>query len=265
MIKVYVSGAGGKMGRVLCATVLKQADMELVGAADVFFAGQSLESVLGGGVPPLTVDAAPTVEVLKQSGAQVMIDFTNPQSVLTNGKEAILAGVTPVIGSTGLDAEALQELEELSRRQSVGVFIAPNFALGAVLMMKFAQQAAVYFQDVEIIELHHDQKLDAPSGTAVKTAEWIAKNRTAHQQGHPEEKEKITGARGAGYEGLRIHSVRLPGLEGHQEVIFGGLGQTLTIRHDAYSRESYMPGIMLAVRRAAELKDFVVGLENFLD
>jgi 4-hydroxy-tetrahydrodipicolinate reductase len=238
--------------------------MELAGAADAAGEGREIPSS-GSAAPFLRVAGALKEEALRETRADVMLDFTGPQAVRNNAVTALNSGVVPVIGATGLDADALAELQELSRERRVGVFIAPNFALGAILMMRFAEQAAVYFPDVEIIEMHHDHKLDAPSGTALKTAEWIARARQPKQQGHPDESEKLPGARGGEYEGMRIHSVRLPGLEAHQEVDFAGHGQSLVIRHDAFSRETYMPGVMLAVRKSSGLKDFVVGLEHFLE
>ena len=182
-----------------------------------------------------------------------------------NAMTAIKLGVSPVIGTTGLSEEAKNEIKKLAEEKKVPVFIAPNFAIGAVLMMLMARQAAKYLPDVEIIELHHDKKLDAPSGTAVQTAQLIQEVREAHKQGHPDEKEKMTGARGAEYEGIRIHSVRLPGYVAHQEVIFGGLGQTLTIRHDSLDRESFMPGVVLACKKVRALSGLTVGLEKILD
>jgi 4-hydroxy-tetrahydrodipicolinate reductase len=252
------------MGRLTAETVLRQPDMELAGVADVLGEGQEWP-VAANGRPPLRLAGRPEAELLRAAGAEVMVDFTGPQSVRENAVAALTAGVRPVIGATGLDAAAEAELRRLSREKGVGVFIAPNFALGAILMMKFAEQAAVWFPDVEIIELHHDRKLDAPSGTALRTAERIARVRRPKRQGHAAEAEKLAGVRGGDFEGMRLHSVRLPGLEGHQEVIFAGSGQALTIRHDAFNRETYMPGVMLAIRQARALTDFVVGLEHFLD
>ena len=160
--------------------------------------------------------------------------------------------------------DAKAQLEALSKENDTPVFIAPNFAIGAVLMMLMARQAAKYMPEVEIIELHHDRKLDAPSGTALETANMISEVREAHKQGHPEEKEKIAGARGAQVNGIPIHSVRLPGYVAHQEVIFGGLGQTLTIRHDSLDRESFMPGVVLACKKILGLKGLVIGLDKLM-
>lgn len=263
--RVFVAGASGKMGSEIIRTILKQDDMILVGAADTRHQGMDVGYVIG--APRVGVDVTGPVdaEILQGTKTDVLVDFTNPQSVLKNAKIAISAGVVPVIGTTGLDEAEISEIRELCQKEGVGAFIAPNFAIGAILMMRFAMEAAKYLPHVDIIELHHDQKLDAPSGTALKTAEWISEVREPMVQGHPNEYEKIPGARGADIGGIHIHSIRLPGLIAHQEIIFGGLGQALTIRHDAFSRETYMPGVMLAVRKATELTGLVVGLENFLE
>ncbi len=253
------------MGQEVVRTLLQQDDMVLAGAADTRNQGMDLGYVIG--ATPIGVDLGGplSTESLLVSRADVLVDFTNPQSVLRNAKTAISHGVVPVIGTTGLDETEIGEIRDLVNKEGVGAFIAPNFALGAILMMRFARDAAKYFPNVEIIELHHDQKLDAPSGTALKTAEWISEVRQAMVQGHPNEYEKLDGARGANYAGMRIHSVRLPGLIAHQEVIFGATGQALTIRHDAFSRETYMAGVMLAIRKAVQSTELVIGLENFLD
>ncbi len=264
-IRVFVSGACGKMGQEVVRTILKQEDMALVGAADSHRSGTDIGFLVG--LPRIGVDVIGPLDMesLVVSKPDILIDFTNPQSVLKNAKIAIAAGVVPVIGTTGLDEAEIAEIRETAQREKVGVFIAPNFALGAILMMRFAKEAARYFPHVEIIELHHDQKLDAPSGTALKTADAILEVRGPMVQGHPKEYEKISGARGADKDGIHIHSVRLPGLIAHQEIIFGGEGQALTIRHDAYTRETYMPGVMLAIRKSYQLTEMVIGLENFLD
>lgn len=253
------------MGQEVIRTILNQDDMILVGAADSRQNGMDIGYVVG--LPRVGVDISGPFdkETLMTSKADVLVEFTNPQSVLRNAKTAILAGVVPVIGTTGLDETEIGEIRELVSQEGIGAFIAPNFALGAILMMRFARETARYFPHVDIVELHHDQKLDAPSGTALKTAEAILEVRPPMAQGHPNEYEKLAGARGADMEGIHIHSVRLPGLIAHQEVIFGGFGQALTIRHDAFTRETYMPGVMLAIRKGHQLDHLVIGLENFLE
>lgn len=253
------------MGQEVIRSLLGQDDMLLVGASDTRHQGMDIGFIVG--LPRVGVDITGPLdpEILRTSRADVLVDFTNPQSVLKNAKMAIMAGVVPVVGTTGLDEAEIEEIRALVVKEQVGAFLAPNFSIGAILMMRFAKEAAKYFPNVDIIELHHDQKLDAPSGTALKTAEMILEDRGPMVQGHPNEYEKVSGARGADVEGIHIHSVRLPGLIAHQEVLFGGLGQALTIRHDAFSRETYMPGVMLSIRKAIELTGLVIGLDNFLD
>jgi 4-hydroxy-tetrahydrodipicolinate reductase len=223
-IPVVVSGAAGRMGETACGAVEAAEDLELVGRAD-----PALDSQLA--------------EVLE--GAAVMVDFTTPDAAPANALDAIEAGVHAVVGSTGFDLEELRSRVEGAGGEAK-CFVAPNFAIGAVLMMEAAKLIAPHMPEAEIVELHHEQKVDAPSGTAKRTAELI---REAGGEVHEP-----------------IHSVRLPGLVAHQEVIFGGEGQTLSVRHDSIDRQSFMPGVLLAVRRVAELPDrFTVGLEALLD
>ncbi len=264
-IRVFVAGACGKMGMESVRNILKQEDMEIVGVSNIQNQGMDIGTVLGLSPLGLLVSGSLSLESLKKAEVDILVDFTNAKSAFINAKEAIRARVVPVIGATGLDSEEIAELKEIAKENNVGVFIAPNFALGAILMMKFAKETAKYFSHVDIIEYHHDNKLDAPSGTALKTAESISQIRKPIIQGHPNEYEKIPGSRGGDINGIHVHSVRLPGLVAHQEVIFGGLGQTLTIRHDAYTRETYMPGVMLAIRKSYKMTEFIIGLENFLD
>lgn len=264
-IRVFVAGACGKMGMETVRTILSQEDMEIAGVSDIHNQGTDIGTILGLGLLGIKVSGPLDTKIFEELQVDILVDFTNPQSVFTNAKEAIKAGVVPVIGATGLDEQEIEELDDLARANQIGVFIAPNFALGAILMMRFARETARFFNNVDIIEYHHDNKLDAPSGTALKTAEMISQIRKPIIQGHPNEYEKISGARGGDYNGIHIHSVRLPGMVAHQEVIFGGYGQTLTIRHDAYTRETYMPGVLLAIRKSVTLKELIVGLENFLD
>jgi 4-hydroxy-tetrahydrodipicolinate reductase len=221
MIKVAVSGAAGRMGQAVCEAVEGAEDTELVGRAD----------------PSLGVELA---EILGE--ADVVVDFTTPDTALANATACLQAGVHAVVGTTGFDLEALRVAAEAS---AANCFVAPNFAIGAVLLMQVAQAIAPHMPECEIVELHHDRKLDAPSGTAKRTAELIdAAGGNVHEP---------------------IHSVRLPGLVAHQEVIFGGEGQTLSLRHDSIDRRSFMPGVLLAVRRVRDLPDrFTVGLENLL-
>ena len=264
MIKVLVNGACGRMGSMVVKTVLSDEELELVGAVDIK-GGADAGEIANAGKCGVIV-AENLGEELDRSGAEVMIDFTRPDVVFRNVMTALEHKVSPVVGTTGLTDAQKEEIRQASEKQGVPVLIAPNFAIGAVLLMVLSAQAAKYMPEVEIIELHHDQKLDAPSGTAAQTAEMIAKVRAEHAQGHPDEKEKAgwEGARGADYQGMHVHSVRLPGYVASQEVIFGGLGQTLSIRHDSMDRESFMPGVVLACKKVRSLSGLVVGLEKLL-
>ena len=218
MIKVIVNGAKGKMGQEAVKAVQKESDLELAGQTDI---GDNLAGEI------------------KRTKAEVVVDFTVPRTVMENIRTILNQGAHGIIGTTGISKENLKEIETLCAKNNVNCLVAPNFAIGAVLMMQFAKEAARHMPNAEIIEFHHETKVDKPSGTALKTAELMGKD-------------------------VPIHSVRLPGLVAHQEVIFGGLGQTLTIRHDSISRESFMPGVILAVRKIKELKGLVYGLENLL-
>jgi len=237
VIRVAVAGAAGRMGQAACAAVDAAVDMELVARADPAL-GTTVTEAIG-------------------ERPEVLIDFTIPATALANAREAVSAGVHVVIGTTGFDPAELEAL----RGADANVFVAPNFAIGAVLMMRFAAEAARHMRAAEIIELHHDRKLDTPSGTAARTAELMAAARETADSGH--------GAPGTGTDTgapIPIHSVRLPGLVAHQEVILGDVGQTLTIRHDSIDRESFMPGVLLAVRRVAGLAQSpLIGLEHLLD
>jgi len=260
---VLVNGACGRMGRAVLKAVAEAKDLELVGAVDIT-GGADAGELAGVGANGVKVETD-LKAALTRLQPEVMIDFTRPDVVYGNVITALQAKVSPVVGTTGLSDEQKADIRKLAEENDTPAFIAPNFAIGAVLMMVMAKQAAKYMPEVEIIELHHDKKLDAPSGTAVQTAAMIAEVRAAHKQGHPEEKEKLSGARGADYEGMHIHSVRLPGYVAHQEVIFGGLGQTLTIRHDSLNRESFMPGVVLAAEKVRSLKGLTVGLDKLLE
>ena len=263
MTTVLVNGACGRMGRAVLKAVAEAKDLELVGAVDIT-GGADAGELAGVGANGVKVETD-LKAALTRLQPEVMIDFTRPDVVYGNVITALQAKVSPVVGTTGLSDEQKADIRKLAEENDTPAFIAPNFAIGAVLMMVMAKQAAKYMPEVEIIELHHDKKLDAPSGTAVQTAAMIAEVRAAHKQGHPEEKEKLSGARGADYEGMHIHSVRLPGYVAHQEVIFGGLGQTLTIRHDSLNRESFMPGVVLAAEKVRGLKGLTVGLDKLLE
>jgi 4-hydroxy-tetrahydrodipicolinate reductase len=242
-IKVLVNGAQGKMGKETVNAVLKEGDLELVGQADM---GDNL------------------AESIQETGAEVVVDFTLPSSVMENVKTILKNKAHAVVGTTGLTQENLAEIRKLCSANKVNCIVAPNFAIGAVLMMKFAKEAAHYMPQVEIVELHHDQKADAPSGTAIKTAQMILEDRGNMKTRDVKSTEKIKNVRGGKIGEIHLHSVRLQGLVAHQEVILGGLGQTLTIRHDSISRESFMPGVIMAVRKVKKIKGLVYGLENLL-
>jgi 4-hydroxy-tetrahydrodipicolinate reductase len=244
-IRVGVLGAQGRMGSEVCRAVDAAPDLELVAMVDD---GDWLFNVT-------------------DAGAEVVVDFTTPDVVMDNLHWCVDQGINTVVGTSGFTQARLDRVGSwLSHKPGVGVVVAPNFALGAVLMMEFAERAARFFDSVEIIELHHPQKLDAPSGTAVRTAEVIAAAREA--AGCPPipdaTKDELAGARGADVKGVRVHSVRSSGLVAHQEVLFGGLGETLTLRHDSYDRASFMPGVLLAVRSVVRRPGLTVGLGPLL-
>lgn len=262
MINVLVNGAAGRMGQAVIAAVLDDPELNLVAAVDVM-SGVDAGELVGKGLCGVIIENDLEATLVTHR-PHVMVDFTRPDVVLDNVCLALEHKVSPVVGTTGLTDEGKAKIRELAEKNNTPAFIAPNFAIGAVLMMLMARQAAKYMPDVEIIELHHDNKLDAPSGTALQTAQMIAEVREKHEQGHEDEVEKLASARGAEYEGMRIHSVRLPGFVAHQEVIFGGLGQTLTLRHDSLNRESFMPGVLLACKKVQGLHGLTVGLDKLL-
>jgi 4-hydroxy-tetrahydrodipicolinate reductase len=263
-VRIIVAGPRGRMGREAVKLVLETEDYELAGVLDHKNEGNTLGDL--DGFPPSDVLVYKDIhKCFQEQKPDVLIDLTTPEVGMEHTVTALEYGVRPVVGTTGFTSGDLDRLEAMCRQTGLGCIIAPNFAVGAVLMMKFSQMAAKYFNDVEIIELHHDQKLDAPSGTAVKTAEMIASVREQKTQGHHNEKETLPGARGANIEGMRLHSVRLPGLIAHQQVLFGSDGQTLTIRHDSYNRASFMSGVKLAVDTVVKSSTLVYGLENIIE
>jgi len=263
-VKIVIAGARGRMGKEAVYLTGRTEQFDLVAVLDHKHEGKKLSDLDGfvGYDVPIYTDIEACFQTEKPD---VLIDLTTPEFGYYHAKTALSYGVRPVVGTTGFTKENLQELEQLCEERNRGCIIAPNFALGAVLMMKFSQMAAKYYQDVEIMEMHHDQKLDAPSGTAIKTAELMAEVRQAKKQGHPEEKETIPGARGADFDGMRIHSTRLPGLIAHQQVLFGAEGESLTIRHDSYNRVSFMSGVKLAVEEVLKINVLVYGLENIME
>ncbi|WP_256757326.1 4-hydroxy-tetrahydrodipicolinate reductase [Cohnella sp. WQ 127256] len=263
-INVAVAGAAGRMGREVVKMVLEDPELQLV-AAIATSAGPVDAGTLVGKPNTGVIVTSDLAEALAACKADVLVDFTNPKSAMPHTEIALAYGVRPVMGTTGFTPEQIEQLDKQCRDQGIGGLIAPNFSIGAILMMKFSAMAAKYFPHVEIIEYHGDQKLDAPSGTSIKTAEWIAEARQEIRQGNPNEEEVIEGARGGYYNGFRIHSVRLPGVFAQQEVVFGAFGQTLKIRHDSHDRAGYMPGVNTAIKKIMSVTGMVYGFEHFLD
>lgn len=269
-IPVIVNGAAGKMGQEVVRAVASAQDMVLIGAIDRNPAtlGQDIGEMVG--VEPLEVPVMQDLEAVLAAAVQekelgVMVDFTHPRSVYDNIRAAIAYGIRPVVGTTGLTPSQLQDLTEFADKASIGCLVIPNFSIGMVLLQQAAIQASQYFDHVEIIELHHNQKADAPSGTALQTAQMLAELGKTFNPPQVEEKEHLTGARGScADEDIRIHSVRLPGLIAHQEVLFGAPGQVYTLRHDTSDRACYMPGVLLAIRKVRTLKTLIYGLEKIL-
>ncbi|GAA5055846.1 4-hydroxy-tetrahydrodipicolinate reductase [Nocardia callitridis] len=245
-IRVGVLGAQGRVGQAICAAVEAAADLELVAGLDK---GDALDAFV-------------------TAGAEVVVDFTHPDVVMDNLKFLVGKGIHAVVGTTGFDEARLDQVRGwLEAAPKVGVLIAPNFAIGAVLSMRFAEQAARFFESVEVIELHHPNKADAPSGTAYRTAGLIAEARAKAGVGRSPDatSTELDGARGADVDGVRVHSVRLTGLVAHQEVLLGTQGETLTIRHDSIDRSSFAPGVLLGVREIAGRHGLTVGLDPLLD
>lgn len=237
-------GAKGRMGQAVVEAVKGTDDMHLVAAVDI-------------GVPPTA---------LREAGADVIVDFTTPDAVMRTLKTCVASGIHCVVGTTGFSDERIEQVRGwCAENPGVGVLIAPNFGIGAVLMMRFAAMAAPYFESAEIIELHHPDKVDAPSGTAAHTARLIAQARAGLPAAPDATAHEVPGARGASIDGIPVHSVRARGLVAHQEVILGGIGETLTIRHDSLDRSSFMPGVLLGVRRVGRHPGLTIGLADYLD
>ena len=251
MIKVLVNGAFGRMGSEVVRMVTANPELELVGGVDINAAGKSLPD----GKPVFT-NIGEALEAVK---ADVVVDFTRPDVVMDSLRIILKKGVR------AFTDERLAEVKELAEANNTAALIVPNFALGAVVMIKLATEAAKYFKDVEIIEKHHDQKLDAPSGTAILTAQKIGAVREAHKQGHPNERETLAGSRGGDIDGIRIHSMRLQGYVASQEVVFGSQGETLKIINDTINRECYMPGVAMACKKIGSRQGLVYGLDQILD
>jgi 4-hydroxy-tetrahydrodipicolinate reductase len=259
-IRVGVVGAGGRMGREVCRAVDAAEGLSLVAAVDPSHAGAPLDELTG---LDTGLEVAAELDAVTGADADVAVEFSGPDSVGGNLRWLLEHGVHAVVGATGIGADDLEAARELADAGPARALVAPNFAISAVLLMQFAAEAARHLPHVEVIELHHDRKVDAPSGTALRTAELIAEARPEAPE-VPLGDEDHPGARGADHGGVRVHSVRLPGLMAHQEVVFGGTGQTLTIRQDSLDRTSFMPGVVLACRQVADLDGLVVGLEHLL-
>jgi 4-hydroxy-tetrahydrodipicolinate reductase len=263
VIRVGVIGAAGRMGLMVCRGIADAPDLRLVAAIDRSKIGYEIGKMIGH--PEIDAPVTDELDRLLEAEAEVAIDFTHHEVVMDTIRWCISHAVHVVVGTSGLSQEDLREIEKLlsDEAHESNVVVAPNFALGAVLMQRFAAQAARYFPAVEIVELHHDQKADAPSGTAIATVNRIREERDQGWRGPLD--ESLEGVRGGDVEGIRVHSVRLPGLVAHQEVIFGGVGQTLTIRHDSTDRSSFIPGVLMAARAVMTRPGLTVGLEPLLD
>lgn len=264
MIKVAVFGAYGRMGRSVVGAVSAEKDMKVVAAVDVVGVGLDIGDVVGIGRLGVTIQDS-FQAAIKDSRPDVIVDFAIAEGFGHRAAAAIKGGCALVVGTTGVDAATLKKIQKLADEKKVGALVAPNFAIGAVLMMQFAGKAAQYLPDAEIIELHHNRKIDAPSGTAMATVEHIVAGRKgAKPCADPTKLEKLKGARGGRSGDVAVHSVRLEGFLASQEVLFGGPGQTLSIRHDTISRDSFMPGVVFAARKMVGVKKYVFGLENLL-
>jgi 4-hydroxy-tetrahydrodipicolinate reductase len=269
-IPVVVNGAAGKMGLEVIKAIAGAKDMVLVGAIDrkPNIQGEDIGEIAGCGA--LEVPVSNEIQSILAMAAQgkepaVMVDFTHPDSIYENVRNAIAYGIRPVVGTTGLSTTQIQNLAEFADKASTGCLIIPNFSIGVILMQQAAIQAAKYFEHVEIIELHHNQKADAPSGTAIQTAQLLGELGKTFNAPSVTESEKMPGARGCqADENIRIHSIRLPGFIAHQEIIFGAPGEIYTLRHDTTNRSCYMPGVLLAIRKILGLKSLVYGLEKIL-
>ena len=263
MSGVIVLGALGRMGSLLCATIERQDDLVLVARVDpgAGAAGAARGSEPGAAAGPAPAPLFATLdEALADVRPDVAVDFTLPGAVFANVSATLRAGLPTVVGTTGLSDEQIETLAALADAHQAPLLVVPNFALGAVLLMQFAAQAARYFPSAEIIEAHEQGKVDAPSGTSLLTARLMTEGGAAHPHGAAETRP----SRGLSSGGVRIHSLRLPGFVAHQEVIFGGAGETLSIRHDSLSRDSFMAGVLLAIRRAPSLAGTTIGLESLL-
>jgi 4-hydroxy-tetrahydrodipicolinate reductase len=260
-IAVLVHGALGKMGRHVLSAVCRDPELEPIAAVDLGADQGYLSLPDGSGGIPLSSQLEPIIMSRKPD---VLVDFSTAAAVIPMARTAAKHHINLVIGTTGLSAAELDEMEQLCREYDIGAIVASNFSLGAVLMVQLAKVAAKFFDHAEVIEMHHEQKADAPSGTAITTAKEMTEARGKAFAYSSPEKESIAGSRGAQYQGVALHSLRMPGLLAHQEVVLGGAGETLRIRHDTISRECYMPGVILAIKEVGEIKGLVRGLDKLL-
>ena len=258
-IKVVVQGALGKMGQEVLATVCGDKDLQAVGAADKGAATGSVDLPDGSGTVPLSTSLDDVI-----GDADVVVDFSNAEGALTAIRTAAPRNVNVVIGSTGYPDSTFQEAEALASEHQVGIMIAPNFALGAVLMVHLAREAARFFDYADLTEMHHEGKIDAPSGTALAIAAAAAEGKGGDFTAPQAEKQLVPGTRGGESAGVTIHSARMPGRVAHHELVFGALGQTLTLRHDSVNRESFMPGVTMAIRHVTTTPGFVLGLDKIM-
>lgn len=260
-IKVIVCGALGRTGHAVLTGLAQERDLDLAGGVAPHATVEYLDLPDGGGLIPLTRD---TETLLRRVRPRVLVDFTRAEAAMENARLAIRYGASPVIGTSGLSPRDCQELASLAESAELGAVVAPNFALGAALAAHFACLASRFFAASEIIELHHDGKLDAPSGSSLATATAMREARGSDFQDPTTQNFTLPGVRGGQTGGVRIHSVRLPGLVAHQEIIFGGPGQVLTIRHDSITRESFVPGVVFACKAVVDYKSLVYGLDRLM-
>jgi 4-hydroxy-tetrahydrodipicolinate reductase len=259
LVKIVVRGAAGRMGQEVIKAICQESDMMLVGAVDLKVSGDSLQLPDSKGNVPFSDDFSAMLDTCEPD---VVVDFSVAKEAMPGIRAAAKKGVNLVIGTTGFSADELKEFQKLAEANEIGIIAAPNFALGAVLMIHLAKIAGKYIDHAEIIELHHDKKLDAPSGTSMLTARAMREARG--KPFSPPAAGEPTPSRGQTVDGINIHSVRMPGLMAHQEVIFGIAGQTLSIRHDTINRECYMPGVLLAIKAVVKQKGFIYGLDKLL-
>jgi 4-hydroxy-tetrahydrodipicolinate reductase len=260
--KVVVTGALGRMGREVIAGLARERELDLAGGVDPRASEEYLDLPGGGGLIPITRDLETMIGRVRP---RVVVDFTHAEAAMANARIALRHRVSPVIGTSGISPDNVAEIERLTAEAGVGAVVAPNFAVGANLMLHFARIASRFLPAAEVLEMHHDGKVDAPSGTALATARAMREARGEPFSDPPTTTFTLEGVRGGVEGGVRIHSIRLPGLVAHQEIIFGGPGQILTLRHDSITRESFIPGVVLAVKEVVKRSGLVYGLDRLMD